>query len=76
MKKRAKRERVERGERSQQLNCVYMYVKVIFITEKWSGQELLRRKFTESISTISLFWNISILSVNTTLGNNLSVRSK
>ena len=42
------RERVKRGERSHQLNCVYVYVKVIFIAEKWSGQELYYTvQFTE-----------------------------
>ena len=31
-------------------------------------------QFTELISTISLFTNISILSVNTALGNNILLR--
>jgi len=51
VKKRVERESVcvKREERSHQLNCVCMYVcmyvKLISITKKWSGQELLCPKF-------------------------------
>ena len=44
-KKNSVKKRVERGECSNKLDCVYMYVKVIFVTEKWSERGLLRPKF-------------------------------
>jgi len=49
VKKRAERERVEQGMHSHQLNFECIYVKVIFITEKWSGQGLLRPNFFLSV---------------------------